>query len=61
MDEISEDEIMSLAIEDFRDLTPQEKQNDAFRRMFQMLGLIYKNQIEIMNILALNKGSKTVQ
>ena len=57
MDEMNEDIIMNLTIEDFRDLTPQEKQNDAFRRMFQMLGLIYKNQVEIMNILALNKGS----
>ena len=57
MDEMNEEVIMSLTIDDFRELTPQEKQNDAFRRMFQMLGLIYKNQIEIMNMLALNKGS----
>ena len=51
MEEMSEDDIMNLTIEDFRDLTPQEKQQDNFRRMFQILGLIYKNQIEIKNML----------
>ena len=56
MKEMSEEEIMNLAIEDFRDLTPQEKQQDDFRRMFQILGLIYKNQIEIKNLLALSRG-----
>jgi len=43
--EMSEKDIMNLNIDDFRDLTPQEKQQDDFRRMFQMLGIIYKNQI----------------
>ena len=57
MREMSEEEIMNLAIDDFRDLTPQEKQQDDFRRMFQILGLIYKNQIEIKNLLALNSNS----
>ena len=52
--EISEEEIMNLTIDDFRDLTPQERQQDDYRRMFQMLGLIYKNQIEIKNLLALH-------
>jgi len=56
MDEISEEEIMNLTADDFRDLTLQEKQQDNFRRMFQILGLIYKNQIEIKNLLALNKN-----
>jgi len=46
---------MDLTIDDFRDLTAQEKQQDNFRRMFQMLGLIYKNQIEIKEMLALHK------
>jgi hypothetical protein len=55
MKEMSEKEIMKLTLEDFRDLTPQEKQQDDFRRMFQMLGLIYKNQIEIKNMLV-SKG-----
>ena len=55
MKEMSEEEIINLTINDFRDLTPQEKQQDDFRRMFQMLGLIYKNQIEIKKILTANK------
>ena len=57
MDEMSEEEIMNLTIDDFRDLTPQERQQDNFRRMFQILGLIYKNQLEIKNMLAINKNS----
>ena len=57
MKEMSEDEIMALTINDFRDLTPQERQQDDFRRMFQMLGLIYKNQIEIKDMLAVHKPS----
>jgi len=40
MKEMSEKEIMNLTIEDFRDLSPQEKQQGDFRRMFQILGLI---------------------
>lgn len=51
MKDLSEEEILNLTIDDFRDLTPQERQRDDFRRMFQMLGLIYKNQIEIKNFL----------
>jgi len=57
MKEMSEEEIMNLSVNDFRDLTPQEKLQDDFRRMFQMLGVIYKNQIEIKNMLAANKDS----
>ena len=56
MKEMSEKDIMNLAINDFRDLTPQEKQQDDFRCMFQMLGIIYKNQIEIKDILIANKN-----
>ena len=56
MKEMSEEEIMNLTIDDFRDLTPQERQQDDFRRMFQMLGLIYKNQIEIKSLLSINKN-----
>jgi hypothetical protein len=55
MKEMSEEEIMKLTLEDFRELTPQEKQQDDFRRMFQILGLIYKNQIEIKNMLVSNQ------
>ena len=51
MKEISEEDIMNLTANDFRDLTYQEKQQDDFRRMFQILGIIYKNQIEIKDIL----------
>ena len=51
MKEMSEKEIMSLTIDDFRDLTQQENQDDNFRRMFQMLGLIFKNQQEIKELL----------
>ena len=54
MKEMSEEEIMNLTINDFRDLTSQEKQQDNFRRMFQMLGIIYNNQIEIKKILSAN-------
>ena len=52
---MSEKEIMSLTIDDFRDLTPEETQQDNFRRMFQILGLIYKNQNEIKELLAVGK------
>jgi len=55
---MSEEEIMNLTLEDFRELSPQEKQQDDFRRMFQMLGLIYQNQIEIKNMLLTNKNSQ---
>ena len=55
---MSEEEIMSLTLGDFRDQSPQEKQQDDFRRMFQMLGLIYQNQIEIKNMLPTNKNSQ---
>ena len=48
---MNENEIMNLTIDDFRDLTPEETQQDNFRRMFQMMGLIYKNQTEIKELL----------
>jgi len=51
MKEMDEKEIMDLSIDDFRDLTLQETQEDNFRRMFQMLGLIFKNQQEIKELL----------
>ena len=54
MKEMSENEIIELTIDDFRDLTTQEQQQDNFRRMFQMLGMIYKNQIEIKEMLVMN-------
>jgi len=57
MKEIDENEIMNLTAEDFRDLTSEETQQDNFRRMFQMLGLIYKNQNEIKELLAVAKQS----
>jgi hypothetical protein len=44
---MTEDEIMALTADDFRDLTPEEDMNDNFRRMFQIMGLIYQNQTEI--------------
>jgi len=53
---MTEKEIMNLTTNDFRDLTPQEKQQDDFRRVFQILGLIYKNQIEIKNMLEMSKS-----
>jgi len=58
MNEMSEKEVMNLTVEDFRDLTPQEMQEDNFRRMFQMLGLIFKNQQEIKELLV-NQSSLT--
>jgi len=51
MKEMVEKEIMNLSIDDLRDLTPQEMQQDNFRRLFQMLGLIYANQMEIKRML----------
>jgi len=57
MRETDENEIMNLTIDDFRDLTPQEKQEDNFKRMFQMLGLIYKNQEELKQLLIQTKHS----
>ena len=47
MKKMNENKIMDLTIDDFRDLTPAETQKDNFRRMFQMIGLINKNQTEI--------------
>ena len=51
MNEMNENEIMNLTIDDFRDLKSQEVQQDNFRRMFQMLGIIYKSQTEIKELL----------
>ncbi|MDR2589427.1 MAG: hypothetical protein LBC71_00320 [Oscillospiraceae bacterium] len=51
MDEMNEKEIMNLSIDDFRELTSEETQEDNFRRMFQMLGLIFRNQQEIKELL----------
>jgi len=54
MRDMSNKEIMELTIEDLRELTPQEIQQDNFRRMFQLLGLIYANQVEIKQLLVAN-------
>ena len=54
MRDMADNEIMELTIEDFRELTPQETQQDNFRRMFQLLGLIYANQVEIKQLLVAN-------
>ena len=51
MRDMSNNEIMELTIENFRELAPQEIQQDNFRRMFQLLGLIYANQVEIKQML----------
>jgi len=60
MQEMSNEEIMKLTIEDFREQTPQEEQQDNFRRMFQMLGLIYANQVEIKQMLVANNHSTSL-
>ena len=57
---MSDKEIMDLTIEDFRELTPHETQQDNFRRMFQMLGLIYANQVEIRQMLAASNHSSPI-
>ena len=57
MKEMDEKEIIGLTADDFRDLTPDETQQDNFRRMFQMLGIIYKNQNEIKELLTVVKQS----
>jgi len=57
MRDMSNEEIMELTVEDFRELTPQETQKDNFRRMFQLLGLIYANQVEIKQLLVENNYS----
>jgi hypothetical protein len=44
---MTESEIARLTPDDFRDLTPDEEMHDNFRRMFQIMGLIYQNQVEI--------------
>ena len=54
---MKEEDILNLTTDDFRDLTYQEEQHDNFRRMFQMLGIIYNNQIEIKNMLVASKNS----
>ena len=45
MDEVymTEEEILN----DFRELSMEETMNDNFRRMFQLMGLIYQNQLDI--------------
>lgn len=48
---MTDEEIMGLELSDLRELTQEEELRDNFRRMFQMLGLIYQNQIEINNKL----------
>ena len=60
MRDMSNKEIMELTIEDFHELTPQETQQDNFRRMFQLLGLIYANQVEIKQLLVANNHSVSV-
>ncbi|MCL2663561.1 MAG: hypothetical protein FWE83_09580 [Oscillospiraceae bacterium] len=57
MKEMDENEVMSLTADDFRDLTPDETLQDNFKRMFQMLGIIYKNQNEIKELLTVAKQS----
>jgi hypothetical protein len=54
MRDMNDIEIMELTVDDFRELTPQEAQQDNFRRMFQLLGLIYANQVEINQMLVAN-------
>jgi hypothetical protein len=48
---MTEKEILELKLDDFRKLTSDEETHDNFRRMFQIMGLIYQNQIEIKNRL----------
>ena len=60
MRDMNDKEIMELTIEDFRELAPHETQQDNFRRMFQMLGLIYANQVEIKQLLAARKHSSPI-
>ena len=48
---MAEDEIMNLSIENLRELNAEEALNDNFRRMFQIMGLIYQKQLEIMRKL----------
>ena len=57
MKEMIEEEIMDLNTDDFRDLSVQEEQQDNFRRMFQMLGIIYNNQVEIKKLLTSGKNT----
>jgi hypothetical protein len=56
---MTEEEIMALGLDDLRDLSPDEELHDNFRRMFQMMGLIYQNQIEIKNRLDANVNAKS--
>jgi len=60
MRDMSDIEIMELTADDFRELTPQETQQDNFRRMFQLLGLIYANQVEIKQMLVANNHPTTL-
>ena len=59
MRDMNDIEIMELTADDFRELTPQETQQDNFRRMFQLLGLIYANQVEIKQMLVANNHPST--
>jgi len=48
---LTEEEIMKLSLDDFRDLSSDGALNDNFRRLFQIMGLIYQNQVEIRKSL----------
>jgi hypothetical protein len=48
---MKENEILKLSMEDLRELSSDEAMNDNFRRMFQIMGLIYQNQLEIKSKL----------
>jgi hypothetical protein len=54
---MTEEEILALSPDAFRALTPDEDLHDKSRRMFQMMGLIYQNQIDIKNRLDGKAGS----
>ena len=56
MRDMSDLEKIELTADDFRELTPQEAQQDNFRRMLQLPGLIYANQVEIKQMLVTNNN-----
>jgi hypothetical protein len=49
---MTDEQIEGLALSDLRELTLEEEMRDNFRRMFQIMGLIYQSQIEIKNKLS---------
>jgi hypothetical protein len=58
---MTDDEIQNLTADDFRELTAEETTADNFRRMFQMMNIIYRKQSFNISLYLLNQHSPDSQ